>query len=158
MKSIMPEPLSQSLLCPTLIGREAQLFALAELLGQARQGHGQIAMISGEAGIGKSRLVAEVKQVAAGQGCSILQGNCFEPDRALPYAPLLDLLRGFCAAGRPGAWPNSSNPTPSRWSNYYPNWQPRRTIRLPPLPSTRNKSNVTSSKASPASSPSAIHN
>jgi predicted ATP-dependent serine protease len=59
----MPDPLPQSILCPILIGRDAQVAALARLLDQARAGHGQIALISGEAGIGKSRLVAETRKL-----------------------------------------------------------------------------------------------
>lgn len=89
----MPDPLPQSILCPVLIGRDPQVAALTLLLEQERTGHGQIALISGEAGIGKSRLVVEIKKLATTQGMSVVQGNCFEPDRMLPYAPLLDLLR-----------------------------------------------------------------
>ncbi len=50
-------------------------------------------VFGGEAGIGKSRLVVETKLLAAQQEYVCLQGNCFETDRALPYAPLLDLVR-----------------------------------------------------------------
>lgn len=89
----MPDPLPPSILCPVLIGRDAQVAALTRLLDLARNGQGQIALISGEAGIGKSRLVAEATKLAAAQGFTLLQGNCFEPDRMLPYAPLIDLLR-----------------------------------------------------------------
>ena len=53
-------------------------------------------LIAGEAGMGKSRLVLEAKNLAARNGFGILQGNCFEPDLSLPYAPLLDLLHSFC--------------------------------------------------------------
>ncbi|MDE3090443.1 MAG: ATP-binding protein, partial [Chloroflexota bacterium] len=65
------------------------------------RGKGQTVLIAGEAGIGKTRLVAETKARAAPLRFSVLQGNCFEHDRALPYAPLLDLLRAFCAARSP---------------------------------------------------------
>jgi predicted ATPase/DNA-binding CsgD family transcriptional regulator len=85
------------ILCPVLIGRASHLEALTRLIEHARGGSGQTALIAGEAGIGKSRLVAEAKTIAALRGFSILQGSCFEPDRVLPYAPLLDLLRTFCA-------------------------------------------------------------
>ena len=47
----------------------------------------------GEAGIGKSRLVAAAKAYAAAQGFLLLQGSCFQVDSSYPYAPLLDLLR-----------------------------------------------------------------
>jgi tetratricopeptide (TPR) repeat protein len=69
---------------------------------QAYRGHGQTVLISGEAGIGKSRLVTETIRharssdvQAESQAALILEGRCFEPDRALPYAPFLDLLRSF---------------------------------------------------------------
>lgn len=50
-------------------------------------------LISGEAGIGKSRLVRETRAIAAGFGCLVWQGNCYEQDRALPFAPVIELLR-----------------------------------------------------------------
>ena len=52
-------------------------------------------MLSGEAGVGKSRLVAEVKSHAASHDFLILQGSCFPTDHTIPYAPLLDLLRSY---------------------------------------------------------------
>jgi len=69
---------------------------------QAYRGHGQTVLISGEAGIGKSRIVAETIRhahssdvQAESQAALILEGRCFEPDHALPYAPFLDVLRSF---------------------------------------------------------------
>ncbi|MEZ4707820.1 MAG: DUF2791 family P-loop domain-containing protein [Caldilineaceae bacterium] len=91
----MPDLLPPSILCPILIGRDAQVAALTRLLEQASAGHGQIALISGEAGIGKSRLVAEIGDQAAQQGFLRLTGRAFETDRAFPYAPLIDLLRTY---------------------------------------------------------------
>lgn len=85
----------QSVVSPVMIGRTAQLGALDALLEQARQKRGRVALIAGEAGIGKSRLVAETRTRAVNLGFVILEGRCFENDRALPYAPLLDLLRAF---------------------------------------------------------------
>jgi DNA-binding CsgD family transcriptional regulator/tetratricopeptide (TPR) repeat protein len=84
----------KSLICPVLIGRENDLQRLERLLTQSQEGKGQIALLSGEAGIGKSRLVREVKAQAAG-GTVILEGYCFQTDSLLPYAPLLDLFRNF---------------------------------------------------------------
>jgi DNA-binding CsgD family transcriptional regulator/Tfp pilus assembly protein PilF len=84
-----------------LIGRTAELTALQVLVDQAKRGEGQVALISGEAGIGKSRLVAEVKTSAASQGFMLLQGNCFQADRAFPYAPILDLLRSYFSGSSP---------------------------------------------------------
>jgi DNA-binding CsgD family transcriptional regulator/predicted negative regulator of RcsB-dependent stress response len=77
---------------PVLIGRQAEVASLRALIDQARQGHGQVVLLSGEAGVGKSRLAGEVKTQAQAQGFLMLQGNCFPTDRSAPYAPLLDLL------------------------------------------------------------------
>ncbi len=86
---------NKPIVCPVLIGRAADLTALYVLVDQAKRGEGQVALISGEAGIGKSRLVAEAKAYAASQGFIPLQGNCFQTDSAFPYAPFLDLLRSY---------------------------------------------------------------
>jgi DNA-binding NarL/FixJ family response regulator/Tfp pilus assembly protein PilF len=79
--------------CPTLIGRTDDLATLHLLVDRAGKGQGGVALVSGEAGIGKSRLLAGVKTYAASHGFLLLQGSCFPTDHAIPYAPLLDLLR-----------------------------------------------------------------
>lgn len=61
------------------------------------EGRGQIALISGEAGIGKSRLVKEIKSKTP-NGSMILEGFCSQTESAQPYAPLLDLLRYFLSS------------------------------------------------------------
>jgi DNA-binding CsgD family transcriptional regulator/tetratricopeptide (TPR) repeat protein len=89
MASLFDKPI----LCPILVGRESYLDRLRQHLDEVPNGHGQTFLLAGEAGIGKSRLVAEAKAWAQQNGLMILQGNCFEPDRVLPYGPILDLLR-----------------------------------------------------------------
>jgi predicted ATPase len=86
----------KSVVSPLFIGRENDLQLLDRLILQSQGGKGQIALISGEAGIGKSRLVKEAK-VRAPTGTAILEGHCFQPESALPYAALLDLFRNFLA-------------------------------------------------------------
>ena len=83
--------------CPVVIGRTTELTGLRSLLERVKSGVGQVMVLSGEAGIGKSRLVAETKAVAMAGGFLVLQGSCFPTDRSCPYAPLLDLLRSFLA-------------------------------------------------------------
>jgi len=97
----MATPLEQPILCPLLIGRQEHIGVLQHLLEQALNGTGQVIVLSGEAGIGKSRLVAEVRTSAVPAGMRILQGTLFEPDRSLPYAALLDLFRRNFAASSP---------------------------------------------------------
>jgi DNA-binding NarL/FixJ family response regulator/Tfp pilus assembly protein PilF len=78
-----------------LIGRTDDLATLHFLVDRAGKGQGGVALVSGEAGIGKSRLLAGVKTYAASHGFLLLQGSCFPTDHTIPYAPLLDLLRSF---------------------------------------------------------------
>src|SRR5579859_1351657 len=87
---------STPVLCQALIGRVSERAVLYQLLERARSGQGQVVLVCGEAGIGKSRLLAEAKAQAVGDFL-ILQGNCFQVDSSYPYAPLLDLLRAFAA-------------------------------------------------------------
>ncbi|HVB72657.1 MAG TPA: AAA family ATPase, partial [Ktedonobacteraceae bacterium] len=89
---------SASVMCPVFIGRVPERDALNRLIDQTRSGQGQVALVCGEAGVGKSRLVAEAKAYAATQGFLLLQGNCFPTDLTYPYAPLLDLLRSLLAS------------------------------------------------------------
>src|ERR1700738_5249269 len=89
---------NKPIVCPVLIGRAADLTGLHVLIDQAKRGEGQVVLISGEAGIGKSRLVAEAKTYAAEQGFQLMQGNCFPTDLTYPYAPLLDLLRSLATS------------------------------------------------------------
>src|SRR5262245_43101221 len=93
----MAAPIAAALICPVLLSRERYLAALDHLIAQACVSDGQTVLITGEAGIGKSRLVAELQARAAQQHMALLRGRCFEPDRVLPYAPLLDLLRRWMA-------------------------------------------------------------
>lgn len=76
-----------------MVGREAHLDALRRQPDGTLTGAGQTVLVGGEAGIGKSRLVAEGAAYARGRGMRLLTGTCFEPDRALPYAPVRDLIR-----------------------------------------------------------------
>ena len=92
----MPPP-ERSVICPILVGRQPDLLRLEQLAAQAFAGRGQIALISGEAGIGKSRLVTELKARDPGRAL-VLEGYCFEADAPLPYGPLLELFRGYFSA------------------------------------------------------------
>src|SRR5258708_7305316 len=91
----MPVQLTQSILSPTMVGRESLLAALVQLLEHAKSGQGQCTLLVGEAGLGKSRLVAEAKRWAVQHGLLVLEGHCLEPDAALPYTPFIDLLHDF---------------------------------------------------------------
>jgi DNA-binding CsgD family transcriptional regulator len=91
-QSTMAHMFNKPVICPVVIGRQGELTTLHTLSDQVRRGRGQVALLSGEAGIGKSRLVAVVKSQAQAEGFLVLQCTCFSTDRSTPYAPLLDLF------------------------------------------------------------------
>ena len=95
--NVMGTAFHKPVVCPVLIDRVSELATLHALTDQAKRGRGQVVLLSGEAGIGKSRLVAEAKAYAAAQEFLLFQGNCFSADIAYPYAPLLDLVRSSAA-------------------------------------------------------------
>jgi DNA-binding CsgD family transcriptional regulator/tetratricopeptide (TPR) repeat protein len=97
----MADSWNKPVISPVLMGRAEEVAALDDLMAQVETGQVlfQVVVVTGEAGIGKSRLMAEVKGRAEQRNFHILQGNCYESDQALPYAPILDLLRLFCARG-----------------------------------------------------------
>src|SRR5215831_19233533 len=97
----MEERFTPSVICPTLIGREGDLAALQWLVVETKRGQGRVAFVSGEAGVGKSRLMTETAHFARQQGFFYLQGHCFQSDNALPYAPFLDLLRSYMMSSSP---------------------------------------------------------
>jgi len=94
----MGAPRDKSVVSPIMVGRVDYVDSLRRDLDAASEGSGRTATLAGESGIGKSRLAAETRATAIERGFYIVQGNCFEPDSTLPYAPLLDLLR-VCMRG-----------------------------------------------------------
>ncbi|MFI5274791.1 MAG: ATP-binding protein, partial [Ktedonobacterales bacterium] len=93
----MSTPLQTSFICPALVGRESYLVVLPSVLEGVRRGEGATLLVSGEAGIGKSRMLRATREMAQARDFTIIQGHCFEHDSTLAYGPLLDALRA-CAA------------------------------------------------------------
>jgi len=75
------------------VGRSHELELLRSRLASTIRGHGQVVGILGEAGIGKSRLVAEFRQSLKGDRLTWLEGRCHSYGSAIPYLPVLDILR-----------------------------------------------------------------
>ncbi|HET7047085.1 MAG TPA: AAA family ATPase [Solirubrobacteraceae bacterium] len=77
-----------------LVGRRAELALLTDLVRRAADGEGGAALVLGEAGIGKSRLVGEFGRVAREADALVLVGECVDlADAELPYAPIVAALR-----------------------------------------------------------------
>ena len=78
------------------VGRQHELEALHQALAQAAAGHGQVAALVGEAGVGKSRLAYEFVHAHPTQGWLVLESASVSYGKATPYFPVLDLLRRYC--------------------------------------------------------------
>jgi DNA-binding CsgD family transcriptional regulator/tetratricopeptide (TPR) repeat protein len=89
-------------LSSSLIGRDAELAALLEAVREAGDGLPALAFVTGESGLGKSRLLSELTRHAREAGARVLSGECVElGDGELPYSPLVGALRPLVRAGDP---------------------------------------------------------
>ena len=77
-----------------MVGRDGELGRLLTLLDDAEAGRSVVALVSGDAGVGKSRLIGEAVLLAGGRGFTVLSGHCAELGDSVPYLPLADALRG----------------------------------------------------------------
>jgi predicted ATPase len=81
------------------VGRGEENRFLVDRLTRARDGKGSLVLVSGEAGIGKTRLVHELGKTAAEVGFLFLTGKCISQKDADPYLPFLDALRSYVRLG-----------------------------------------------------------
>src|SRR5580692_2886448 len=86
-----------------IVGRAAELGLMRELLTEAAAGQSVVLLVSGDAGVGKTRLLTELSTEAAGRGFTVLSGRCAELADTVPYLPLADALRARLAGERPTA-------------------------------------------------------
>lgn len=78
------------------VGRRAELERLEEAMGRAAVGRPAFVLVAGEAGIGKSRFVAEFSERAEAAGATCIAGGCLDlGEGGLPYAPLVEALRAL---------------------------------------------------------------
>jgi class 3 adenylate cyclase/tetratricopeptide (TPR) repeat protein len=75
------------------VGRDDELAALDGYLERARRGAGQVVLVSGEAGIGKSRLLLELRRRVGGEDIAWIEGHCISYGANTPYLPVVDLLK-----------------------------------------------------------------
>ena len=77
------------------VGRERELDVLRERFADVAAGRGQVVLIAGDAGIGKSRLLYELRRAldARGEPVTWLEGQCISYGQAIPFLPLIDQLR-----------------------------------------------------------------
>jgi DNA-binding SARP family transcriptional activator/tetratricopeptide (TPR) repeat protein len=82
---------------PGLVGREAETARLRDAWRDAVGGHGTVVLISGEAGIGKTRLADEIAAGARATG-RVLATRCYEAERSLFLQPVVEALTGLVVA------------------------------------------------------------
>ncbi len=80
------------------VGRVAERARLSELWGEACEGSPRLALICGEAGVGKTRLSTHMALESHGQGATVLYGRCDE-DLGVPYQPWVQALRHYAQNG-----------------------------------------------------------
>jgi tetratricopeptide (TPR) repeat protein len=84
------------------VGRARELAALQRRLDAAVRGKGQFVTITGEAGIGKSRLLHEFRSAFAARHVTLLLGRCQSDATGIPYFPFIEILRTGLRLGEPG--------------------------------------------------------
>lgn len=91
--------MSTGVVSPVFIGRRQEMAALSVPLRRTHDGQPAVALIGGEAGVGKTRLVGELAGAASAAGFRVLSGQCIELGaEGLPLAPLVDALRSLVRA------------------------------------------------------------
>jgi tetratricopeptide (TPR) repeat protein len=101
----------QQVLCPVLVGRDEETRRWQAALAMAEAGHGRTVLLTGEAGIGKSRLVREIVRAAGGRGLVVLAGRAVAGGVPTPFRPFAEAL---VSAGRASRLPVSSELDPFR--------------------------------------------
>ncbi len=89
MEASLPSGLSP------FVGRSDELSRLRECFEKARGGEGQVVGIVGEPGIGKSRLLLQLRELLPEGEYTYLEGGCIHYGEAMAYLPILGILRNY---------------------------------------------------------------
>ena len=88
----MPVP---SVASSLLLGREPEIAELDEALAMAAEGTSQIVLVGGDAGIGKTTLVADLERRAPGLGFTVAVGHGLDLEAGIPFAPVIEAVRSL---------------------------------------------------------------
>jgi DNA-binding SARP family transcriptional activator len=89
---------------PPFVGREAELAVLGAAWDRAAAGNRHLVVVTGEAGIGKTRLAAEAARQVSAEGGLVLFGRC-DQEAIVPYQPIVEALDGYVSATPPDGLP-----------------------------------------------------
>jgi len=84
----------------TFVGREEERGLLRSCLQAVKSGQGQIVIIAGPPGIGKTRTARETGEEARLLGFLVLTGNCYDREDSVPFVPFVELLEKVFARAR----------------------------------------------------------
>ena len=87
---------------PGFVGREVEFAELAAAWKEAVGGRPGVVLVLGEAGIGKTRLVGAVAELAGATGGLVVQARCYEAERSLFLQPVAEAVRAAALALPPG--------------------------------------------------------
>ena len=96
-EAVIPDSSAEldSLVRGRLVARSSELQQLQHHWSRARQAHGHLVMLSGEPGIGKTRLAQELMTGARKDGAVVLNGGCYEYEAATSYLPFVEAIRAW---------------------------------------------------------------
>ena len=80
------------------VGRAEEFGALEAVFDDTLSGRPRLAMVVGEPGIGKTRLVEELGAYASMRGAQVVWGHCYEGDLSVPYLPYVEAFRSYVRA------------------------------------------------------------
>jgi eukaryotic-like serine/threonine-protein kinase len=83
------------------VGREREVGELCAAIEAAKNGRGSLFLLSGEPGIGKTRLADRVADLAADRGVPVLWGRAFEGEGAPAFWPWVQVIRGLVDTATP---------------------------------------------------------
>src|SRR5262245_30721225 len=89
-------PESLMTMAPPFVNRREELAWIERCLQEVVAGQPRVVLIPGDAGIGKTRLLQEVRAMAVQRGIPVCYGRCYE-ELALPYLPFIEALRAQLA-------------------------------------------------------------
>jgi DNA-binding CsgD family transcriptional regulator len=92
-QDVMPAPVATA-----VVGRERELSVIEQLRLQVARGEGGVLLLSGDGGIGKTRLVAELVRAARDSEWHVMVGRAYALEASIPYAPFADACEAVLAA------------------------------------------------------------
>ncbi len=107
--------------CPVFVGRRVELDRLRNAFDRASDGRPSLVLVAGDAGVGKTRLLAEFSTHVDAVGGTTLTGGCLDlGEGSLPYAPFVEALRSLARELPPEARAAAFGTVPAELANLVP--------------------------------------